>query len=51
MGAVLPGGERPARVTYNGKPVDHEVVRTTRGVEVRVAVRGSGSLVVTLDRT
>jgi hypothetical protein len=50
VGAVLPPGKRPATVSYNGKPVDHTVVETTRGTEVRAAVRGSGSLVVIFGR-
>ena len=51
VGAVLPAGRQPAKVTYNGKPVAYTVVQTTRGAEVRASVGGSGSLVVTLDRT
>jgi hypothetical protein len=47
-GAVLPSGKQPASVTYNGKRVDFEVVRTTRGAEVRADVHGSGSLTITL---
>jgi hypothetical protein len=50
IGAVLPAGKQPATVTFNGKPVQYTVVQTTRGAEVRAAVGGSGSLVVTLDR-
>jgi hypothetical protein len=48
VGAVLPAGKQPAAVTYNGKPVAYQVVQTTRGVEVRAAVGGSGSLIVIL---
>ncbi|MGB3442264.1 MAG: hypothetical protein WBA97_26260 [Actinophytocola sp.] len=48
VGAVLPSGKQPAKVTYNGKRVDFEVVQTTRGAEVRADVRGSGSLTITL---
>lgn len=51
VGAVLPVGKQPAKVTYNGKPVKYTTVQTTRGTEVRAAVGGSGSLVITLDRT
>ncbi|MFL6124073.1 hypothetical protein [Actinophytocola sp.] len=51
VGAVLPAGERPATVTYNGRKVRYQVVQTARGTEVRAAVGGGGSLVVTLDRT
>ena len=41
VGAVLPAGKQPAKVTYNGKPVRYEVVQTTRGAEVRAEV-GTG---------
>ena len=51
VGAVLPTGAHPATVTYNGKPVKYTTVQTTRGTEVRAEVGGSGSLVITLDRT
>jgi hypothetical protein len=50
VGAVLPAGARPAAVTYNGKPVKYTTVQTTRGTEVRAAVGGGGSLVITLAR-
>lgn len=48
VGAVLPAGRAAATVTYNGKPVQYTVVQTTRGAEVRVAVGGSGNLVITM---
>jgi hypothetical protein len=51
VGAVLPAGRRPVAVTYNGKTVRYQVVRTARGAEVRAEVRGGGSLAVTLGRT
>jgi hypothetical protein len=51
VGAVLPAGRQPTAVTYNGKKVRYQVVQTTRGAEVRAAVSGGGSLVVTLGRT
>ncbi|HEX6351695.1 hypothetical protein [Actinophytocola sp.] len=51
VGAVLPSDKRPVTVAYNGKPVRYTAVHTTRGTEVRAAVAGSGSLVITLDRT
>jgi len=48
VGAVLPAGKQPAKVTYNGKPVHYTVVRTTRGTEVRAEVaHSSGTLSVT----
>jgi hypothetical protein len=50
VGAVLPVGRQPAKVTYNGKSVEYTIVQTTRGAEVLAEVGGSGNLVVTLDR-
>jgi hypothetical protein len=48
VGAVLPPGTQTAKVTYNGKPVHYQVVRTTRGTEVHAAVgHRSGTLTVT----
>jgi len=48
VGAVLPAGKQPAKVTYNGKRVDFTVVQTTRGAEVRADVSRSGTLTITL---
>lgn len=47
VGAVLPEGKQPTKVTYNGKPVEYTTVETTRGTEIRASVSGSGSLTVT----
>jgi hypothetical protein len=46
VGAVLPADARPSKVTFNGKDVDFDVVRTTRGTEVRAAVSKDGTLEV-----
>jgi hypothetical protein len=46
VGAVLPSGAQPTRVTFNGHQVDYDVVTTTRGTEVRAAVHGDGTLEV-----
>ncbi len=49
VGAVLPAGKHPATVRFNGGPVAFELVRTTRGAEVRAEVGNrSGTLTVTL---
>jgi hypothetical protein len=48
VGAVLPAGKRPAKVTFNGRPVAFEVVETARGVEVRAEVGRDGTLEVSL---
>ena len=45
-GAVLPEGTSPAKVTYNGRPVAHEVVETARGLEIRTEVPRDGTLEV-----
>ena len=44
VGAVLPAGKAPGKVTFNGRPVHFDVVQTTRGTEVRAAVHGDGTL-------
>jgi len=44
VGAVLPAGKQPAKVTFNGRAVDYEVVTTARGTEVRAAVHKDGTL-------
>jgi hypothetical protein len=49
VGAVLPPGATPSSVKLNGKPVEFEVVETTRGNEVRVASKkSSGTLTIHL---
>ncbi|MPZ79624.1 MAG: glycogen debranching protein [Actinophytocola sp.] len=46
VGAVLPAGAEPTRVTFDGRAVDYDVVRTTRGTEVRADVAKDGALEV-----
>jgi hypothetical protein len=46
VGAVLPAGKQPTKVTFNGRAVDYEVVTTARGTEVRAAVQKDGTLEV-----
>ncbi len=46
IGAVLPTGASVKSATLNGKPVQPEVVRTTRGLEATVP--GSGNLTLVL---
>jgi hypothetical protein len=46
VGAVLPAGKAPSRVTFNGHAVHFDVVQTTRGTEVRADVHGDGTLKV-----
>ena len=46
VGAVLPTGKQPVKVTFNGRSVDFEVVSTARGDEVRAAVHKDGKLEV-----
>jgi hypothetical protein len=46
VGAVLPTGKRPVGVTFDGRPVHYDVVRTSRGLEVRADVRHGGTFVV-----
>ncbi|HEY7595046.1 MAG TPA: hypothetical protein VH969_17975, partial [Actinophytocola sp.] len=46
VGAVLPAGKQPGKVTFNGRSVDFDVVTTTRGTEIRAAVSKDGTLEV-----
>ena len=48
VGAVLPAGKTPSRVTFNGHSVHFDVVQTTRGTEVRADVHGDGTLKISL---
>jgi len=46
VGAVLPAGKSPSKVTFNGHAVHFDVVQTTRGTEVRADVHEDGTLKV-----
>jgi hypothetical protein len=46
-GAVLPAGAHVAKVTVNGHAVSFKAVPTSRGLEIRVPVRGKASVVIT----
>lgn len=48
VGAVLPAGTRPVSVGFDGRPVAYDLVRTSRGLEVRADVRHGGTLEVRL---
>jgi hypothetical protein len=46
IGAVLPAGKNVASVTLNSRPVSYEIVRTTRGSEVRTVSTSSDNTLV-----